>query len=123
MFKASSIITKAMNDLGIQRIVTVATVGIFKEIRGIAGIFINFMLRHALRDHRAGYQVIAASNLDWTVVRPMGLVDTLASGKYRVVVEGAPTNGRTISRSDVAEFLVKVLEQGLYIQKSPAIAD
>ena len=49
---------------------------------------------------------IKASDLDWTIVRPVGLTDDPASGEYRISLEGSLLPKATrISRADVAAAL------------------
>jgi uncharacterized protein YbjT (DUF2867 family) len=55
----------------------------------------------------AGDRIVAASALDWTIVRPGPLTDRREAGAAYAVPRGAP-NSR-ISRADVAETLVWVL--------------
>ena len=52
---------------------------------------------------------LAASDLDWTIVRPGGLTDEPGSG----LVDVAPSLGRrgTVTRDDVAAVLVTCLDE------------
>jgi hypothetical protein len=60
------------------------------------------------------------SRLDWTIVRPGGLTDGPRTGDYLhgtdVDVEAAP-----ITRADVADFLLRVLERNLYVREAPLV--
>jgi len=56
--------------------------------------------------------VFQKSGLDWTIVRPPRLTDKPRSGKYRVLEGHLPRFGFTISRADVADFMVKAGENG-----------
>ena len=53
-------------------------------------------------DASAMEQVFAASDLDWTMVRPPELTDKPYTGKYRVRQGHLPRFGLKISRADVA---------------------
>lgn len=55
-------------------------------------------------------QVFAGSQLDWTMVRPPQLTDKPYTGKYRVREGHLPRFGFKISRGDVADFMVKSVE-------------
>lgn len=50
------------------------------------------------------------SGLEWTMVRPPQLTNASLSGKYRVRDDHLPAFGFRISRADVAEFMVKCVE-------------
>ncbi|WP_111768538.1 NAD(P)H-binding protein [Nakamurella deserti] len=53
-------------------------------------------------------------DLDWTIVRPGGLVDDAPTGSVTVA---ASTGRGTIPRSDVAEVIAVALDQGLAIRR------
>jgi putative NADH-flavin reductase len=112
-----------MKTKGIKRIISMGSAGILKEMGGLPGLIIGFILRNALKDHRGAYDILSASPLEWTVLRPVSLTDGAATGRYRTTDTGLPKNGRSISRADVADFIVKTLEQGGYIRQSPGMAD
>jgi uncharacterized protein YbjT (DUF2867 family) len=62
---------------------------------------------HYLEAKAAGDRVVAASGLNWTIVRPGPLTDRHEAGAAYAVPRGAPYS--RISRADVAETLVWVL--------------
>jgi len=112
-----------MKTKGVKRVISMGSAGILNEMSGLPGLIIGFILRNVLRDHRGAYDVLHASALEWTVLRPLTLTDGDVTGHYRISETGLPKNARSISRADVADFIVKTLEQGTYIRQSPAIAD
>jgi len=73
-------------------------------------------------DVRRMEQVVRASDLDWTLVRPTRLVNEPAKGEYRVRADYAPPGGGKIARADVAHFIGTVLTTGTHIRQSPALA-
>ncbi len=66
------------------------------------------------------YAVFAASELDWTLVRPPRLLDGPATGKF-VHDAHRPGKSSSIRRADLAAFLVDVAEQGLYVKQAPFV--
>lgn len=86
---------------------------------------ISFMIQKlggaVVKDKPAEYEVFAASDLDWTLVRPPRLVDGEAIGK---IVHDAQRPGRSssIRRADLGRFLVTVLDQGLYVRQAPFVS-
>ena len=54
--------------------------------------------------------IFKKSHLDWTIVRPPQLTDKPRTGKYRVRVGHLPRFGFNVSRADVADCLLKTVE-------------
>lgn len=63
-----------------------------------------------------------SSGLDWTIVRPVQLIDKPLSGNYRTGYGQIVRRGLLISRADVAYLMLRVLEQPDSIRQSIAIA-
>jgi putative NADH-flavin reductase len=63
-------------------------------------------------------RIVVASGLDWTIVRPPRLTNGPLTGRYRV--ENGRLPGRSalasISRADVAHFLLSELENRTHLQ-------
>jgi putative NADH-flavin reductase len=74
-----------------------------------------------VKDKPAEYAVWAASDLDWTLIRPPRLVDGPATGSIEHHAHRS-TASTTISRADLAAFLLEVVEQGLYLRQAPFVA-
>jgi uncharacterized protein YbjT (DUF2867 family) len=116
-------VVPAMLAHGVKRIVYCASAGIYNEIPGEMGKQVMFMLRHPLHDHAQAVAAIKAAGLDYTIARPLGLIDAPLTGQYQEVLEGVPSNGNTIARADVAHFMLKALHDDSYIGTSPALAN
>lgn len=68
-----------------------------------------------LDDIEAIERRIAASDLDWTIVRPLRMTEASAAGHYRVSLSGElMTRMKPVSRADVASVMVKALETDTY---------
>ena len=78
-------------------------------------------VRAMFMDHVRQEQFVRQSNLDWIVVRPSRLTDTPRTGTYKV---GEPLfigpNAR-IARADVADFMLKQVQNDTYIHKTPRL--
>jgi hypothetical protein len=61
--------------------------------------------------------IFRKSGLDWTMVRPPRLTDKAGTGNYQVRECHLPAFGFTISRSDVADFMIKTAESRTSIGK------
>lgn len=62
-------------------------------------------------------RVFAESALDWTMVRPPELTDKPYTGKYRVREGHLPPFGFSISRANVADFMLKAVENHVSSRK------
>jgi putative NADH-flavin reductase len=67
--------------------------------------------------------VFAKSGLDWTMVRPPELTDRARTAKYRVRVAHLPRFGLTISRADVADLMLKLVDDPSSIRQILGIAN
>jgi uncharacterized protein YbjT (DUF2867 family) len=67
-------------------------------------------------------QVVADSDLDWTLVRATRLVNSPGTGRYRVRPEYPPPGGMKIARADVAHFMGAALANGDWVRGRPALA-
>jgi putative NADH-flavin reductase len=122
---------------GVQNIVTAMTrrnVGRFiyqsflgvKENRKEMGFLINsiqpIFLRNIILDHEAKENIIVSSNLSWTIVRCSMLTNGPFTGNYR---DGEHITSASImpsiSRPDVADFMLKQLNTSEYLNKKPRI--
>jgi putative NADH-flavin reductase len=63
------------------------------------------------------------SGLDWTMVRPPRLTNGKRRGRYRVREGHLPGFGFTISRADVAAFMIRTAENRAFIQKVVGISN
>jgi putative NADH-flavin reductase len=61
--------------------------------------------------------VVERSGLVWTIVRPPELTDKPYTGKYRVRQGHLPFLGFRISRADVADFMLKAVEDHSSIKR------
>ena len=107
----------------VKRIVYTASAGIYNELPGISGKLMMGMLKNALTDHRAATDYIEAHGLAYTIVRPMGLTNGSFTGTYREAAEGVPEKTKSISRTDVAHFILKALSDKKYENASIGIAN
>jgi putative NADH-flavin reductase len=74
--------------------------------------------KHVLGAKQREYEVLAASGLDWTALRPPLVTDGSAVG-YRLDLRLSP--GARVRRADVAQALVDQLEDRTYLGKAPFV--
>jgi len=64
---------------------------------------------------------VCASDLDWTIVRLTMLNNNPKSGKVRAGYLGRGEVGTWISRADIADFMLKQIQDTKYLRQAPAI--
>jgi putative NADH-flavin reductase len=104
-------LTTAMQQVGVRRVVVVSTAFLFKDaIVPPAHLFGRLFFPGIVSDASAMERVFQESVLDWTMVRPPQLTDKPYTGNYRVREGHLPRFGFNISRADVADCLIKTLD-------------
>jgi putative NADH-flavin reductase len=118
-------IVRAMTAKGIERLIYLSFAGV-KESRGQVGFIIRNVapafLSTEIEGHEVKEKIIRESQLKWTIVRS----PTLTNGKHRKQFrrgESISTNGFavTISRMDVADFMLQQLTDAEFIRKAPLV--
>lgn len=74
-----------------------------------------------VKDKPREYEVFAASELDWTLVRPPRLQDGVPTGSYYSDAH-KPGKSTSIRRGDLASFLADCVEQNLYVRQAPFVS-
>jgi putative NADH-flavin reductase len=117
-------LTKAMQQTGVKRLVAVSTALLFNDsIIPPAYIVGRLFFREVIGGASKMEHIITKSGLNWTIVRPPKLTDKPYSGKYRMREGHLPAFGFTISRADVADFVIKTMENRASIRKTIGICN
>ncbi|GLU45139.1 NAD(P)H-binding protein [Allomuricauda sp. NBRC 101325] len=91
-------ITNAMKEAGVKRIVAISSIGIYET-----------PLKSVLKPYRALADVIEASGLEYTILRP----DWFTSANevdYQITYKGEPEIGSAISRKSIAAFVAEMVK-------------
>ena len=121
------LIIKAMENEGIQRIITIGTAGILQSrttpnsLRYQSSESKRKSVR-AAKEHHKVYDMLKQSTLEWTIVCPTYLPDGESIGKYRVDRTFLPEGGVEISVPDTAEFTFNQIKSSDYIKSRVGIA-
>jgi putative NADH-flavin reductase len=118
-------IISAMNRHGVRRLVCITGIGV-GDSKGHVGFLYDriirpFVVKNVYDDKDRQEEAIKQSDLDWVIVRPARLTDEPAKGEYRVYLGGSYT-AKTISRADVAAFMLAQLTDDTYVRKMPVIS-
>jgi putative NADH-flavin reductase len=104
-------LTSAMRQAQVRRVVVESVAFLFKNSILPPAYFLGRLLfPRVVADASAMEQVFQGSGLDWTMVRPPELTDKPYTGSYRVRVGGLPWFGFKVSRADVADFMLRTIE-------------
>ena len=79
------------------------------------------LLANAYDDKSIQEDLITASQLDWTIVRPGVLTDQRKSASYKVLDDAAKWRNGVISRADVADFIVAQIGKNTMSRKKPVL--
>lgn len=126
MTQAAHHIVAAMQGAGVRRIVSVLGAGVAdpRDPGGLGPAFMRGVMalvaRRILDDARGHADVLRASGLDWTIVRPPRLTTKPATGRYATgYVAMGP--GHEIPRADLAHFMLHLLASGEHVGEMPMI--
>ena len=121
-------VIRAMQRHGVKRLVCQSTLGAHESWDNLnffwKRIMFGALLRPVFKDHELQEQLVRASGLDWTIVRPGAFSDGPATGSFK---EGFGPGERRltlrISRADIAAFLTRQLTDRRYAQRAVAISN
>lgn len=80
-------------------------------------------LREPYADLALMEDLLRASEVDWTVIRPPRLTDKALTGRYRVAHDSSVRGGLTVSRADVAQLMLRVVTEPDLIGHALGIAN
>ncbi|GGS70207.1 NADH-flavin reductase [Streptomyces tanashiensis] len=83
---------------------------------------VNSVLKDVYADLRVMESDLAASDADWTSVRPPKLTDKQGTGQYRRVVGGTPPRGRSLARADVAHAMLSMIDDPATVRQGVGVA-
>jgi putative NADH-flavin reductase len=117
-------IVSVMKEVGIKRLVSLTGTGVrfpgdkISLIDRLLNLSIGIVDPARVKDGKNHVEVLKDSGLDWTVIRVLKL-QNVVSNKFELREHG-PTKWY-VSRLDVAQAVLRVLEQHSFIQQAPII--
>ena len=91
-------IVKAMGEKGVKRLIFISSIGIY-----------DVPLRPVLKAYRKAADVIEASGLEYTILRPTWFTD-VDEVDYETTRKGEPEKGSVISRKSLATFIASIIQ-------------
>ncbi|TVR78596.1 MAG: SDR family oxidoreductase [Chitinophagaceae bacterium] len=126
--KGTQNIIKAMEHLGVTRLICQTTLGIGDSWHNLnffwKYIMFGFLIKKAFNDHKLQEGYINETNLDFTIVRPSAFTNEPSTQNFQVGFNAQTRNLRLkISRADVACFMVEQLSSDMFIKKTISISN
>lgn len=123
---ATRILIAAMETQGVKRLICVTGFG-----AGDSDASIGYLQRVPFRtvfgraydDKGLQEQLIKESELDWTIARPGILTNGARTGRYKVLSEASQWRNGIISRLDIADFLVRQIEDRTFVRQAPVLVN
>lgn len=118
-------IIEAMQQHGVRRFIYMSFAGV-EESRSNSGFIIKYiapkLLSTEIAGHEAREKIIKKSHLQWTIVRP----PTLTNGKHKCQLRAGENIISkafivTVSRADVAGFMLQQLTDHTFIGRTPLV--
>jgi len=112
-----------MRAAGVRRLLVVGVAVLFEHEGILSVILRRTLLRNVAKDSAEMERVVTASGLDWTIARPPRLTNGPLTRRYGVADDRMPRGARlTVSRADVAYFLLEELEHRAHLRRIVGIA-
>jgi putative NADH-flavin reductase len=123
--QSTRILVDAMKIAGVKRLIAVTGLGA-GDSRGHGGIIYDsvvfpLLLKRVYDDKDVQEWIIGSSGLDWTIVRPGLLTNRPATGRYRILTATEDWRFGVISRADVADFIVRQIDDRKLIESTPLL--
>lgn len=123
---ATNALIRAMKTQGVKRLIAITGIGA-GETKGHGGFLYDWIIyplftRNRYTDKTRQEAQIAATDLDWIIVRPAAYSDAKPSGPLEVHTSiDKNTVLRRIARDEVAGFVVEQFESDRYLRQRPFI--
>ena len=122
--KATRVLVTAMEEAQVKRLICVTGFGA-GDSRGRGGFLysavFHLLLGRIYEDKDVQERIVRNSKLDWVIVRPVILTDGPKTNAYRALVDPRYWTCGFISRVDVADFLVKQIDDDAFLHKMPVL--
>lgn len=121
---ATRILVAAMQAQGVERLISVTGFGAGDSRASINCLQLlpfRFFFGRAYDDKDVQERLIKDSALDWTIARPGLLTNGSRTERYKVLKAPSQWRNGNISRADVADFLVRQIEDRAYVRETPVL--
>ena len=123
---ATRVLITAMQAQGVKRLISVTGFGAGDSRASIGCLQrlpFQIVFGRAYEDKSLQERLIRESGLDWTIARPGVLTGGRRTGRYKILAEASQWRNGIISRSDVADFLVRQIEDPTFVHQAPVLVN
>jgi putative NADH-flavin reductase len=124
--EATRILVAAMEEKEVKRLICLTGFGA-GDSRNKGGLLYNtafhLFLGRVYDDKDVQEDWVRKSRLDWVIARPVILTNGGRTGTYRVLVDPREWRCGFISRADVADFLVKQIDDDTFLRRTPVLSN
>jgi NAD(P)H-binding len=121
---ATRILVTAMREARVKRLICVTGFGA-GDSRGRGGflssVALHLLLGRIYDDKDVQGRIVRRSKLDWVIARPVILTSGPKTKAYRGLVDPRDWTFGFISRANVADFLVKQIDNDAFLHKTPVL--
>ncbi|WP_163509639.1 NAD(P)-dependent oxidoreductase [Fodinicola acaciae] len=127
--EGTAAIAAAMAAHGVRRLLVVSNSGMINDAADgplthfVVKPLLSRILREGWADMARMEEVVRATRLDWTILRPPMLTEGPRTAAYRTAVNHTIRGGNRISRADLADALLRYLPDAGSIRQAIAIAN
>ena len=124
--QATRVLIAAMKDKSVNRLIAITGFGAGDSQASISPLQrfpFKIVFGRAYDDKSRQEELIKQSGLDWTIARPGVLLNGARTGRYKVLREPSQWRNGIIARANVADFLVKQIEDRSFIGAAPVLVN
>lgn len=120
-------VVRAAEDLGVGRLVSVSGAGVTLpgDTKGAGARFVSTLTRtfarHLVEDKQGEHDVLVASRLSWTEVRPPRMSEAPGTGSWELTDQAPGLKAAPVSKADVAAAMVQLAGSQEWDRRSPFI--
>jgi putative NADH-flavin reductase len=114
-------ILNSMSKVGATRIFFISASGLAVNpthsaiVRFATKYILQKLLKHMYADLERMEKLVKESHINWTIMRPPRLIDKPITGHYRFAINNLVKNGLTISRGDLAHYMLNnIFNENIY---------
>ncbi|WP_462267925.1 NAD(P)-dependent oxidoreductase [Mucilaginibacter sp.] len=122
--KCAAVLVSSMAALKIKKLIFCTSAGVVddpNEVWLYKHILKPLVLKQGYDDMLKAEGIIAASGLDWVVVRPSRLTNGPLTKQFRVSPKFRSKGGSAISRADVAYFILDQVTSNEWVHQTPTL--
>lgn len=123
--RATRVLVDAMTETGVKRLIAVTGAGAGDSRGRINPLYDHLLfpilLQRIYSDKDVAEDMIRASSLDWTIIRPGLLTNGAHTGRYKLLADAKDWRAGFISRADVADCLIAQVSDTSMIGKKPLL--